>query len=128
MCSFSGGLIAAIAGAFVISRRALRPLSDLARTTQEIIESGDLSRESPYEARTMAWTTCRLFNCMLTRNEIAGTRHEGIVETWRTTSHASYAVANGRELALNEPEDASKTNEALPTSSKNRSSTQLLTS
>lgn len=51
-----GGLFAAIAGAFVISRNALRPLSNLAKTTQTIINSSDLSSRVAVRDRTMILT------------------------------------------------------------------------
>ncbi len=112
---FGGGLFAAIAGAFVISRRALRPLSDLARTTQDIIDSGDLSsRVAVRGSNDGLDQLAELFNRMLTRNEsLVRAMKESLDNVAHDLRTPLTRLRTGAELALNEPEDASKTNEAL---------------
>ena len=112
---FGGGLIAAIVGAFVISRRALRPLNDLARTTQDIIESGNLSsRVAVRGSNDGLDQLAELFNRMLTRNEaLVRAMKESLDNVAHDLRTPLTRLRTGAELALSRPEDATKTNEAL---------------
>jgi signal transduction histidine kinase len=110
-----GGLFAAITGAFVISRNALRPLSELAKTTQTIIESGDLSsRVSVRGSHDDLDQLAALFNRMLTRNEaLMRAMKESLDNVAHDLRTPLTRLRTGAELALSEPVDASKMNEAL---------------
>jgi signal transduction histidine kinase len=64
------GLASAVLGAFLITRRALRPIGELARATEQIIDSGDLA----LRVRTRGTADSldqlgALFNRMLARND-----------------------------------------------------------
>lgn len=66
---FGIALASAVIGAFVISRRALHPLGDLANATQRILDSGDLGLRVPERGAEDLDELTRLFNRMLERNE-----------------------------------------------------------
>lgn len=65
-------LLVAGAAGWIVSGRALRPLRELATTTDEIGATGDLSRRlPPTEARDEVGALTRSFNAMLTRLQTA---------------------------------------------------------
>jgi len=109
------GLVSAMGGAFVISRRALRPLGDLARATQGILDSGDLGlrvavRGSADDLDQLA----ELFNRMLARNErLVRAMRESLDNVAHDLRTPLTRLRAGAELALRSPPDAAKAGEAL---------------
>jgi signal transduction histidine kinase len=108
-------LLTAIAGAFVISRRALRPVGELARTMQQIIDSGDLSlrvpeRDSGDELERLA----ALFNRMLARNEaLVRAMKQSLDNVAHDLRTPLTRLRAGAELALHEPVEPMRAQEAL---------------
>jgi signal transduction histidine kinase len=108
-------LLTAIAGAFVISRRALRPVGELARTMQQIIDSGDLGlrvpeRGSGDELERLA----ALFNRMLARNEaLVRAMKQSLDDVAHDLRTPLARLRAGAELALHEPVDPERAQEAL---------------
>ncbi len=102
------GLALAILGALFITRRTLRPVTDLARATQRIVESGDLGLRVPMRPSSdeLAQLT-QLFNRMLAKNE-------GLVKAMRESlDYVAHDLRTpltrlraGAELALRGPLDA----------------------
>jgi signal transduction histidine kinase len=101
------GLGTAVLGAFVITRRALRPVGDLARATQGILESGDLA----LRVRTRGTADdldgiAALFNRMLARNEA---QVRAMKESLDNVAHDLRTplarLRAGAELALRESAD-----------------------
>jgi HAMP domain-containing protein len=86
------GLVFAIVGAFVITRRALRPIGDLARATQGIIDSGDLGlrvRDARNERRSRSARRALQSHARAKRGARPG--HEGVARQRRTRSaHAHW--------------------------------------
>ena len=111
---FGFGLATAIAGAFVISRRALRPVSELARATQRIVESGDLALRVPERGAADLDELTRLFNRMLARNEaLVGAMRESLDNVAHDLRTPLTRLRAGAELALRGSVDAEKAREAL---------------
>jgi signal transduction histidine kinase len=112
---FGVGLGVAIIGATLITRWTLRPVSALARATERIVESGDLSLRVESRDRTgeLAQLT-RHFNRMLGKNEelVKAMREslDHVAHDLRTPLTRLRAAA---ELALAEPSDAARDREAL---------------
>ena len=116
------GLGLAILGALFITRRTLRPVTDLARATQRIVESGDLGLRVPMRPSSdeLAQLT-QLFNRMLAKNE-------GLVKTMRESlDYVAHDLRTpltrlraGAELALrgdrappDAPDDVARERDAL---------------
>ena len=101
------GLASAILGAFVITRRALRPVGDLARATQDILASGDLA----LRVRTRGTADdldqlAALFNRMLGRNEaLVRAMKESLDNVAHDLRTPLARLRAGAELALREPPD-----------------------
>lgn len=65
-----GALVLAVLGAYLLTRRGLRPVRELAATARAVIHSGDLSRRVPERGGTDEIAeTSALFNRMLERNQ-----------------------------------------------------------
>jgi signal transduction histidine kinase len=112
---FACGLASAIVGAFVITRRALRPVGDLARTTQGILESGDLALRVPTRgsADDLDQLT-ELFNRMLARNEVlVRAMTESLANVAHDLRTPLTRLRAGAELALRAPDDSARAAEAL---------------
>ncbi|HEY3817702.1 MAG TPA: HAMP domain-containing sensor histidine kinase [Polyangiaceae bacterium] len=109
------GLASAIVGAFVITRRALRPIADLARATQDIIDSGDLAlrvrtRGTPDSLDQLG----ALFNQMLARNEaLVRAMKESLDNVAHDLRTPLARLRAGAELALKENADAAQARESL---------------
>jgi signal transduction histidine kinase len=109
------GLAFAVLGAFVITRRALRPIGDLARATQDIIDSGDMA----LRVRTRGTTDSldqlgALFNRMLQRNEaLVRAMKESLDNVAHDLRTPLTRLRAGAELALREGGDAARAREAL---------------
>jgi signal transduction histidine kinase len=112
---FALGLGLAILGALFITRRTLRPVTDLARATQEIVESGDLGLRVPSRASTdeLAQLT-QLFNRMLARNEaLVRAMRESLDYVAHDLRTPLTRLRAGAELALGAPTEVTKEREAL---------------
>jgi signal transduction histidine kinase len=111
---FGLGLATAIAGAFVISRRALRPVSDLARATQRILESGDLALRVPERGADDLDELTGLFNRMLARNQaLVGAMRESLDNVAHDLRTPLTRLRAGAELALSGSVTAETAREAL---------------
>ncbi len=110
-----GGLLSAIVGAFVISRRALRPIGDLARVTQNILESGDLALRVPVHGSADDLEQLGvLFNRLLARNErLVRAMKESLDNVAHDLRTPLARLRAGAELALRNPPEAAKTGDAL---------------
>jgi signal transduction histidine kinase len=108
-------LVTAIAGAFVICRHALRPVGDLARTVQQIIDSGDLSVRVPVRgAGDELERLIALFNRMLARNEaLVRAMKQSLDNVAHDLRTPLTRLRAGAELALREPVDPKRAEEAL---------------
>jgi signal transduction histidine kinase len=109
------GLASAIAGAFVITRRGLRPIGDLARATQGVIDSGDLALRVPtHGTRDSLDQLGTLFNRMLTRNEaLVRAMKESLDNVAHDLRTPLTRLRAGAELALRDGGDAARAHEAL---------------
>jgi signal transduction histidine kinase len=109
------GLASAVLGAFVITRRALRPVGDLARATEDILASGDLA----LRVRTRGTADdldqlAALFNRMLGRNEaLVRAMKESLDNVAHDLRTPLARLRAGAELALRESADGAKAREAL---------------
>ncbi|HEY3667715.1 MAG TPA: histidine kinase dimerization/phospho-acceptor domain-containing protein, partial [Polyangiaceae bacterium] len=110
-----GGLAVAIAGATLITRRTLRPVTDLAAATQKILESGDLGLR--VQTRATADELSRLgqlFNRMLGKNQaLVRAMHESLDYVAHDLRTPLTRLRAGAELALQGEPDAGKEREAL---------------
>jgi signal transduction histidine kinase len=112
---FGLGLALAILGALIITRRTLRPVTDLAKATQQIVESGDLSLRVPTRAATdeLAQLT-RLFNRMLAHNEaLVRAMRESLDYVAHDLRTPLTRLRAGAELALRGPADTTAERDAL---------------
>lgn len=108
------GLATAIAGAFAISRRALRPVSELAQATQRILESGDLALRVPERGADDLDELTRLFNRMLARNEaLVRAMRQSLDNVAHDLRTPLTRLRTGAELALSGSVDAEAAREAL---------------
>jgi signal transduction histidine kinase len=109
------GLLSAILGAFVITRRALSPIGDLARATQGIIDSGNLALR--VQTRGTSDSLDRLgalFNRMLARNEsLVRAMRESLDNVAHDLRTPLTRLRAGAELALNDGNDPARAREAL---------------
>ncbi|MEA2753099.1 MAG: hypothetical protein QOI41_7242 [Myxococcales bacterium] len=108
------GLATAVAGAFALSRQALRPLGDLAHATESIIASGDLSLRVPERGADDLDELVRLFNQMLARNEaLVRAMKQSLDDVAHDLRTPLTRLRTGAELALRGPVDAERASEAL---------------
>jgi signal transduction histidine kinase len=109
------GLASTIVGAFVITRRGLRPIGDLARATQGVIDSGDLALRVPTHAtRDSLDQLGTLFNRMLARNEaLVRAMKESLDNVAHDLRTPLTRLRAGAELALRDGGDAARAHEAL---------------
>ncbi|MEI9950187.1 MAG: HAMP domain-containing sensor histidine kinase [Pseudomonadota bacterium] len=109
------GLGLAILGAMFITRRALRPIGDLAHATRRIVESGDLG----LRVRTRATTDelsqlTQLFNQMLAKNEaLVKAMRESLDYVAHDLRTPLTRLRAGAELALQGAGDGEKERDAL---------------
>ncbi len=112
---FLAGLGVAILGAMLITRRTLRPVTDLARATRSIVESGNLG----LRVRTRATTDelsqlTRLFNQMLAKNEqLVRAMRESLDYVAHDLRTPLTRLRAGAELALQADGDHEKERDAL---------------
>jgi signal transduction histidine kinase len=112
---FFSGLAAAVLGATLIPRRTLRPVTDLARATRKIVDSGDLGLrvETRAQSDELSQLT-QLFNQMLAKNQglvkAMGESLDYVAHDLRTPLARLRA---GAELALQRPADTAQEREAL---------------
>jgi signal transduction histidine kinase len=109
------GLASAVVGAFVITRRGLRPLDDLARATQGVIDSGDLALRVPMHGTKDSLDQLgMLFNRMLARNEaLVRAMRESLDNVAHDLRTPLTRLRAGAELGLRDPADAARAREAL---------------
>jgi signal transduction histidine kinase len=109
------GLASAILGAFVITRRALRPVTELARATQRVIDSGDLGLRVPVRGTADELEQLgALFNQMLARNQtLVRAMKESLDNVAHDLRTPLTRLRAGAELALRRPGDAAHAGEAL---------------
>ena len=112
---FGIGLASAIVGAFAISRRALRPVGELARATQRILESGNLALRVPEHGASDLDELTRLFNRMLARNEsLVRAMRESLDNVAHDLRTPLTRLRAGAELALTSGDnDVAKARDAL---------------
>jgi signal transduction histidine kinase len=112
---FGLGLALAIVGALLITRRTLRPVTDLAKATQQIVESGDLTlrvqtRDSTDELAQLT----RLFNRMLAHNEaLVQAMRESLDYVAHDLRTPLTRLRVGAELALRGSADSGRERDAL---------------
>lgn len=100
------GLLAAVLGAFALSRSALRPVADLAQASARIVSSGDLSLRVPDAGRggELAELTV-LFNQVIARNErLVRAMKESLDNVAHDLRTPLTRLRAGAELALSRPE------------------------
>ena len=112
---FGLGLGLAIVGALIITRRALRPIGDLARATQNIVESGNLALRVQTRASTDELERLtQLFNRMLAKNEaLVHAMRESLDYVAHDLRTPLARLRAGAELALGGPADVGKERDAL---------------
>jgi signal transduction histidine kinase len=112
---FGLGLGLAVLGAAVITRRTLRPVTDLARATRRIVESGDLGLRVETRASTDELVQLtQLFNRMLARNEsLVKAMRESLDYVAHDLRTPLTRLRAGAELALREAADVEKERNAL---------------
>jgi signal transduction histidine kinase len=101
------GLLTAVVGAFVVSRQALRPLDDLARTSARIVRSGDLGlRVREDTAAGALGDIAVLINQMLARNDrLVRAMKSSLDDVAHDLRTPLTRLRAGAELALSHPED-----------------------
>jgi signal transduction histidine kinase len=112
---FGLGLSLSILGALFITRRTLRPVTDLTRATQQIVESGDLRLRVQTRASTdeLAQLT-QLFNRMLARNEaLVKAMRDSLDYVAHDLRTPLARLRAGAELALRGPADVAGDRNAL---------------
>jgi signal transduction histidine kinase len=99
----------------VITRRGLRPIGDLARATQGVIDSGDLALRVPtHGTRDSLDQLGTLFNRMLARNEaLVRAMKESLDNVAHDLRTPLTRLRAGAELALRDGGDAARAQEAL---------------
>ncbi len=109
------GLASAVVGALVITWRGLRPIGDLARATQGVIDSGDLALRVPtHGTRDSLDQLGMLFNRMLARNEaLVRAMKESLDNVAHDLRTPLTRLRAGAELALRDTGDAARAREAL---------------
>lgn len=111
----SCGVVLAIAGVFVITRKALRPIGELARATQGVIDSGDLALRVRTRGTGDALDElAALFNQMLTRQEsLVRAMKESLDNVAHDLRTPLARLRAGAELALREAGGTPRSEEAL---------------
>jgi signal transduction histidine kinase len=112
---FGLGLGLSIVGALIITRRTLRPVTDLMRATQQIVESGDLQLRVQTRASTdeLAQLT-QLFNRMLARIEaLVKAMRESLDYVAHDLRTPLARLRAGAELALRRPAEDTRARDAL---------------
>jgi signal transduction histidine kinase len=109
------GLASAVLGALLITRRALRPIGELARATQEIIDSGNLALRVHTRGTTDSLDQLgTLFNRMLARNDaLVRAMKESLDNVAHDLRTPLTRLRAGAELALGEGGDPAHVREAL---------------
>jgi signal transduction histidine kinase len=109
------GLGLAILGAMLITRHALRPVTDLAQATRKIVESGDLTLRVQTRATSDELSQLtQLFNRMLTKNEgLVRAMRESLDYVAHDLRTPLTRLRAGAELALQGPSDGEREREAL---------------
>ena len=112
---FGFGLALATLGAMFITRRTLRPVTDLARATQRIVESGDLGLRVETQASTEElMQLTQLFNRMLAKNEgLVKAMRESLEYVAHDLRTPLTRLRAGAELALRSPADPTRERDAL---------------
>jgi signal transduction histidine kinase len=112
---FFSGLGFAILGAMLITRRTLRPITDLARATRKIVESGDLSLRVETSATSDEPSQLtQLFNRMLSKNEaLVKAMRESLDYVAHDLRTPLTRLRAGAEVALQGGADTAKEREAL---------------
>ncbi len=112
---FGLGLVLATLGGLLITRRTLRPVTDLARATMQIVESGDLTLRVQTRASTDELTQLtHLFNRMLARNEaLVRAMRDSLDYVAHDLRTPLARLRAGAELVLRGPADAEKERDAL---------------
>jgi signal transduction histidine kinase len=109
------GLLSAIVGALVITRRSLRPVVDLATASQQIIDSGDLTlRVATRGTADNLDQLAGLFNRMLARNEaLVRAMRESLDNVAHDLRTPLTRLRAGAELALTGANGAPRAEDAL---------------
>jgi len=112
---FGLGLGVAVFGAMVITRRTLQPVTDLARATRQIVESGDLGLRVETRASTDELVQLtQLFNRMLAKNEsLVKAMRESLDYVAHDLRTPLTRLRAGAELALREAPDLERGRDAL---------------
>ncbi len=112
---FFVGLGVAILGAMLITRRALRPVTDLAQATRKIVESGDLGLRVPTRTTTDELSQLtQLFNRMLAKNQgLVRAMRESLDYVAHDLRTPLTRLRAGAELALQGPSSGEDEREAL---------------
>ena len=111
----SCGLLLAILGVFVITRQALRPIGELARATQGVIDSGNLAlRVRTRGSGDALDDLAALFNQMLARQEsLVRAMKESLDNVAHDLRTPLARLRAGAELALREEGGTPRSQEAL---------------
>ncbi len=108
------GLLAAIVGGFVISRRMLRPVGELAAATHAVLASGDLALRVPERGAADLDALAGLFNRMLARNEaLIRAMRESLDNVAHDLRTPLTRLRTGAEVALRDAPDVERAREAL---------------
>jgi signal transduction histidine kinase len=110
-----GAVVLGLIGGFLLTRRALRPVQQLAATARHVIASGDLAlRVVEPGTRDELDELSHLFNGVLARNE---TLVKGMRDVLDNVAHDIRTPLTrlriGAEVALRDPADPQRTREAL---------------
>jgi signal transduction histidine kinase len=108
-------LVSAVVGGLLITRRSLRPVSDLARATETIIASGDLALRVPIRGtKDDLEQLAELFNRMLARNErLVRAMKDSLDNVAHDLRTPLTRLRAGAEVALCAPPDDAKRKDAL---------------
>jgi signal transduction histidine kinase len=111
----SCGMLLAIVGVFLITQKALRPIGELARATQGVIDSGDLALRVRTRGTGDALDDlAALFNQMLTRQEsLVRAMKESLDNVAHDLRTPLARLRAGAELALREADGTPRSQEAL---------------
>jgi signal transduction histidine kinase len=112
---FLVGLVLAVVGAMLITRRTLRPVTDLARATRKIVASGNLGLRVETRATTDELSQLtQLFNQMLAKNEqLVKAMRESLDYVAHDLRTPLTRLRAGAELALQSDGDVERERDAL---------------